>query len=153
LSEKDSLCNMNIINENRKIKEVDGKSYIFDIIRKKYILLTPEEIVRQNFLDYLIQEKKYSKNLIKLESAIKYNALDKRSDILVYDSDGLPFLLVECKAASVSLSQRTIEQASRYNLTVQARYLCITNGQKTFCFELNSNSKSYHQLKAIPEVE
>jgi hypothetical protein len=86
---------MNIINENRKIKEVDGKSYIFDIIRKKYILLTPEEIVRQNFLDYLIQEKKYSKNLIKLESAIKYNALDKRSDILVYDSDGLPFLLVE----------------------------------------------------------
>jgi Type I restriction enzyme R protein N terminus (HSDR_N) len=143
---------MIINNENRKIKEVQGKSYIYDIIRKKYILLTPEEIVRQNFLDYLILEKKYSKNLIKLESAIKYNVLDKRSDILVYDSEGRPFLLVECKAANVSLSQSTIEQASRYNLFVQAKYLCITNGQKTFCFELNTNTKSYQQLKTIPEI-
>ncbi len=143
---------MIINNENRKIKEVQGKSYIYDIIRKKYILLTPEEIVRQNFLDYLILEKKYSKNLIKLESAIKYNSLDKRSDILVYDSEGRPFLLVECKAVGVSLSQSTIEQASRYNLTVQARYLCITNGQKTFCFELNAHKKSYQQLKAIPDI-
>lgn len=143
---------MNIINENRKIKEVEGKSYIYDIIRKKYILLTPEEIVRQNFLDYLIIEKKYSKNLIKLESAVKYNTLDKRSDILVYDNQGKPFLLVECKAAMVPISQSTIEQASRYNLKIQARYVCITNGHKTFCFELNLNTKNYLQLKAIPDV-
>ncbi len=141
---------MNIINENRKIKEVEGKSYIYDIIRKKYILLTPEEIVRQNFLDYLISEKKYSKNLIKLESAVKYNALDKRSDILVYDNSGLPWLLVECKAAEVALSQSTIEQATRYNLIIQARYVCITNGHKTYCFELNLSTNSYKQLKAIP---
>lgn len=142
---------MNIKNEKRKIKEIDGKAYIFDIIRKKYIYLTPEEIVRQNFLDYLISEKKYSKNLIKLESQIKYNTLEKRSDILVYDISGQPFLLVECKADSVAINQKTIEQASRYNLQMKAPYLCVTNGFKTFCFEVNFEKNTFVQLSNIPD--
>ncbi|HLO46179.1 MAG TPA: type I restriction enzyme HsdR N-terminal domain-containing protein [Leadbetterella sp.] len=142
---------MNIKNEKRKIKEIDGKAYIFDIIRKKYIYLTPEEIVRQNFLDYLISEKKYSKNLIKLESQIKYNTLEKRSDILVYDISGQPFLLVECKADSVAINQKTIEQASRYNLQMKAPYLCVTNGLKTFCFEVNFEKNTFVQLSNIPD--
>jgi hypothetical protein len=142
---------MNIKNEKRKIKEIDGKAYIFDIIRKKYIYLTPEEVVRQNFLDYLISEKKYSKNLIKLESQIKYNTLEKRSDILVYDISGQPFLLVECKADSVAINQKTIEQASRYNLQMKAPYLCVTNGLKTFCFEVNFEKNTFVQLSNIPD--
>lgn len=142
---------MNIKNEKRKIKEIDGKAYIFDIIRKKYIYLTPEEIVRQNFLDYLISEKKYSKNLIKLESQIKYNTLEKRSDILVYDLSGQPFLLVECKADSVAINQKTIEQASRYNLQMKAPYLCVTNGLKTFCFNVNFEKNTFVQLSNIPD--
>lgn len=142
---------MNIKNEKRKIKEIDGKAYIFDIIRKKYIYLTPEEIVRQNFLDYLISEKKYSKNLIKLESQIKYNTLEKRSDILVYDISGQPFLLVECKADSVAINQKTIEQASRYNLQMKAPYLCVTNGLKTYCFEVDFEKNTFFQLSNIPD--
>jgi hypothetical protein len=143
---------MFIKNEKRKIKDIEGKPYIFDLIRKKYILLTPEEIVRQNFLDYLILEKNYSKNLIKLESALKYNTLKKRSDILVYDKFGEPFLLVECKAASVAISQSTIEQASRYNLQIKAPFVCITNGFKTYCFKIDFDDNSITQLNAIPEM-
>ncbi len=143
---------MIIKNEKRKIKDIEGKAYIFDIIRKKYILLTPEEIVRQNFLDYLIQEKTYSKNLIKLESPIKYNSLNKRSDILVYDKFGEPFLLVECKAEGVAISQSTIEQASRYNLQIKAPFVCITNGLKTYCFKIDFKDGSITQLNAIPEI-
>jgi hypothetical protein len=144
---------MIIKNEKRKIKELDGKAYIFDPIRKKYIQLTPEEIVRQNFLDYLIMEKKYSKNLIKLESAIKYNSLNKRSDILVYDKLGMPYLLVECKATNVAISQSTIEQASRYNLEIKAPFLCVTNGTKTYCFKVDFINNAYAQLSSIPEKE
>lgn len=143
---------MIIKNEKRKIKQIEGKAYIFDIIRKKYILLSPEEIVRQNFLDYLILEKAYSKNLIKLETAVKYNTLNKRSDILVYNNQGEPFLLIECKAESVAISQSTIEQASRYNLEIKAPYVCITNGIKTYCFKIDFNDNSIIQLKAIPEI-
>jgi Type I restriction enzyme R protein N terminus (HSDR_N) len=143
---------MFIKNEKRKIKDIEGKSYIFDIIRKKYILLTPEEIVRQNFLDYLILEKNYTKNLIKLESALKYNTLKKRSDILVYDKLGKPFLLVECKAEIVAISQLTIEQASRYNLQIKAPFVCITNGFKTYCFKIDFDDNSITQLNAIPEM-
>lgn len=142
---------MIIKNEKRKIKEIDGKAYIFDIIRKKYILLTPEEIVRQNFLDYLILEKYYSKNLIKLEASIKYNSLQKRSDILIYDRFGRPYLLIECKAENVAITQATIEQASRYNLQIQAPFLCVTNGIKTYCFKIDFTDNSITQLSSIPE--
>jgi len=144
---------MIIYDNERKMKEIDGKIYIFDVIRKKYIYLTPEEIVRQNFLDYLIQEKRYSKNLIKLESPIKYHSLEKRSDILVYDQLGEPFLLVECKAQTVSINQKTIEQASRYNLMIKAPFLCITNGLKTYCFQMDSNTNSFVQIQNIPEFK
>ena len=108
--------------------------------------------MRQNFLDYLILEKNYTKNLIKLESALKYNTLKKRSDILVYDKLGEPFLLVECKAESVSISQLTIEQASRYNLQIKAPFVCITNGFKTYCFKIDFDDNSITQLNAIPEM-
>ena len=143
---------MKITNANRKIKDIDGKPYIFDDLRKKFLLLTPEEIVRQNFLDYLIIEKKYSKNLIKLESGLKYNDLNKRTDILVYNRSGNPFLLVECKADSVPISQKTIEQASRYNLAIKAQYLCVTNGQKTYCFSVNFENNQSIQINEIPDL-
>jgi hypothetical protein len=143
---------MNIKNEKRKIKEIEGKEFIFDYIRKKYILLTPEEIVRQNFLDYLIEEKKYSKNLIKLESGIVYNSLNKRSDIIVYDNKGAALMLVECKSNAVAISQKTVEQASRYNLMIKAPYLCVTNGEKTFCFNINFENNKIIQIKEIPNL-
>jgi hypothetical protein len=136
-----------------KIKELDGKSYIFDVLRKKYILLTPEEWVRQNFLDFLINEKEFSKNLIKIESGLKYNALLKRTDIIVYNREGQPLLLIECKAENIKLSKSVLEQASRYNLILKAKYLCITNGKNTFCFEMNFETNSSVQLTTFPNPE
>jgi hypothetical protein len=136
-----------------KIKELNGKSYIFDVLRKKYILLTPEEWVRQNFLDFLINEKKFSKNLIKIETGLKYNALLKRTDIVVYNREGQPLLLIECKAETIKLTKNVLEQASRYNLTLKAKYLCITNGKKTYCFEMNFETNSSCQLTTFPGPE
>jgi hypothetical protein len=137
-------------NTNHKFKEIEGKNYIYDRFRKKYLLLTPEEWVRQNFLILLIEEKKYSKNLIKLESGLKYNNLSKRSDILVYDNSGAPFLLIECKAQDVKISKKTLEQVSRYNLTIKAPFICITNWSKTYCFEIDFESNTSRQLKDLP---
>lgn len=137
-------------NTDHKFKEIEGKNYIYDRFRKKYLLLTPEEWVRQNFLILLIEEKKYSKNLIKLESGLKYNNLSKRSDILVYDNSGSPFLLVECKAQDVKISKKTLEQVSRYNLTIKAPFICITNWSQTYCFEIDFESNTSRQLKDLP---
>jgi hypothetical protein len=136
-----------------KFKEIGGKTYVFDKLRKKYLVLTPEEWVRQNFVSLLINEKMYSKNLIKLESGIKYNQLEKRTDILVYDKKGQPFLLVECKAQNIKISKAVLEQASRYNLVIQAPYLCITNGVKTYCFEMDFENNLSKQLSDLPNLE
>ncbi len=138
-----------INNNGRKYKEIDGKVAIFDYLRKKYVILTPEEEVRQGIVDYLIFEKNYPRTLIKLETGLNYNSLNMRSDILVYDNQANPFLLVECKAKDVKIDQKVIEQATRYNLTLNARYVCITNGVSTFCFE--KNETSYLQLNSFPD--
>jgi type I site-specific restriction endonuclease len=138
--------------EELKYIEKEGKTYVFDNLRKKYILLTPEEWVRQNFINSLIYQKKYTKNLIKIESGLKYNKLLKRTDILVYDKMGKPYLLVECKAQDIELTQQTVEQASRYNLVIRAPFLCITNGVKTFCFEIDFENNTSKQLKVFPDA-
>jgi len=133
-----------------KIKEIEGKICIFDVIRRKYLVLTPEEWVRQHFVHLLVNQYQYSKNLIRLEGGLKYNQLHKRSDIVIFDEAGQPSLLIECKAPEVSISQAVIEQASRYNLTLRCRYLAITNGLKTFCFEMDYTTKGFKQLQDLP---
>lgn len=140
-----------IKNNGRKYKEIDGKVAIFDYLRKKYVILTPEEEVRQGIVDFLIYEKNYPKSLIKLESGLSYNTLNKRSDILVFDNQAAAFLLVECKAREVKIDQKVIEQATRYNLTLKAKYICITNGVSTFCFE--KTEYGYLQLNAFPDFK
>jgi hypothetical protein len=133
-----------------KTKQIDGKTYIYDTLRNKYLVLTPEEWVRQNFLAYLINDLGYAKNLIQLEAGLKYNALSKRTDINVYDRQGLPFLLIECKAQTVKITNQVLEQASRYNLVFKAPYLCVTNGIDTFCFEINFQEKTSKLLPNLP---
>lgn len=133
-----------------QIKEIDGKSYIFDIIRKKYLLLTPEEKVRQTFINFLIFDKKYSKSLIQTERGLKYHALQKRTDILVFGKNAQPYILVECKAENVPLTHAVLEQASRYNLTVKAPFLCITNGLKTYCFKVDFDKNTTTQISEFP---
>jgi type I site-specific restriction endonuclease len=147
------LKKINLPTFDYKTKEIEGKIYIFDPIRKKYLVLTPEEWVRQHFIHLLINHYGYAKSLIRLEGGLSYNKLQKRSDIVVFDKDGKPFLLVECKAPDVPINQRTIEQASRYNLMLRCPYVAITNGISTFCFEIDFESNAFRQMKDLPKAK
>lgn len=133
-----------------KLKEVSGKIQIFDAFRKKYVVLTPEEWVRQNFLQYLVTEKKYAASLIAVEAGLKYNELQKRADILVYDKQGSPFLLVECKAPEVKISQDVFDQVARYNMSFKVVYLVVTNGMDHFCCKMDYEKNNYQFLEEIP---
>ncbi|SHN16948.1 Type I restriction enzyme R protein N terminus (HSDR_N) [Cyclobacterium lianum] len=128
----------------------NGKSYIFDPLRKKEILLTPEEWVRQHLVQYLVVYLKYPKSLIALERGLIYNTLRKRFDILVLNRSGEAFFLLECKAPEVNLTQKTVEQVSVYNQQIKAPYLGISNGKKHICMELDDRSGIYRQIAHFP---
>src|SRR6478672_11316976 len=117
---------------NFKIEERNGQRYLFDGIRKKWLLLTDEEWVRQNFVQYLIHQMNYPAALIALEKSLQLNDLKKRFDILIYNSQHQPWMLVECKAPQVLLSEVVLEQVLRYNIAVPVPYIVITNGAATF---------------------
>lgn len=136
-----------------RIKEENGVLYVFDEIRKKYLVLTPEEKVRQGMITYLVEQLGYSKGLIKSEGGLKYNQLQKRTDIVVHNRDGNPYILVECKAEDVAINQAVVEQASRYNLLIKAPFLCVTNGKKTYCFQIDFENNTTTQLAGIPSAE
>ncbi len=132
------------------LKKDEGKVWIFDVIRKKFIVLTPEEWVRQHFVNYLIQEFKYPKSLIRIEGGLTYNQLQKRSDILVFDRQGNPWMIVECKAPTLKVSDSTFAQASVYNHTIKAQYISITNGLMHYCAETNWKEGSTKVLDQFP---
>lgn len=133
-----------------KIREINGKAAIFDILRKKYIILTPEEWVRQHFIHFLITHYNYPKSLIKVESGLKFNQMQKRSDIIVYNSSGEIFLLIECKAADLAISQKNFEQVASYNLTLKAKYIALTNGLKHFVCSVDHENKKYEFMNDLP---
>ena len=131
-----------------RTKEEDGKHFIFDELRKTWLRLTPEEWVRQNFLQYLLQVKKYPAPLIAVEREIKLGELRKRFDILVYNQDHQPWLMVECKSTDVTLDQNVLQQVLRYNIAVQVPYLVITNGH--YCAGFVKNGPQLLPLSALP---
>jgi len=133
-----------------KTKKQDNKKFIFDPIRKKYLVLQPEELVRQLLILYLIQEKKISKNRIGIEKSLKVNHLNRRLDILIYDKDVQPFMLIECKAPAVKISQSTFEQIARYNLPLRVPYLMVTNGMHTYCCKMDYEKESFEFLEELP---
>lgn len=135
---------------NAKYKNENDKTFIFDILRKKYLVLTPEEWVRQHFVHLLINNYQYPKTLISCERGLSYNNLQKRTDIVTYDQSGNPFLLVECKAPKVPLSKQTLHQTSTYNSQLKAPYLCISNGINTLCFQINHETQKIIQLDDLP---
>jgi hypothetical protein len=118
-----------------KLKKEGEKRFIFDGIRKTWLLLTAEEWVRQNFVAYLTRELHYPETLIALEKEILLNGLKKRFDILVYDKRHQPWMLVECKAPEIALNEDVLQQALRYNMTVSVQYFVITNGTATIAWE------------------
>lgn len=118
-----------------KLKKSEGKIWIFDGIRKKYVVMTPEEWVRQHLVNYLVHHLHYPKSLIKVEQGLKYNQLQKRSDIIVFDRAGHPWMIVECKSPLVELNQNSAQQVTVYNSNIQARYVALSNGIKHICYE------------------
>ncbi|MES2138521.1 MAG: type I restriction enzyme HsdR N-terminal domain-containing protein [Bacteroidota bacterium] len=136
-----------------KLKQQGLRTQIFDSIRKKYVVLTPEEWVRQNFLQFLIQDKKYPASLIAVEAGLKYNQLQKRMDVLVYDKQGTPHLMVECKAPEVKINQDVFDQIARYNMVFKVKYLVVTNGMHHFCCLMDYTNNAYQYLEQIPVFE
>ena len=134
-----------------KIITSGGKKRIFDPVRRKYVVLTPEEWVRQHFIVYLHLHLQYPKALIRVESGLQVNSLNKRSDILVHDREGKPWMLVECKAPEVKLDRKAFNQAAIYNMTIGARYVAVTNGLVHFCCETFGHGVAPEFLKEFPE--
>jgi hypothetical protein len=115
-----------------RIKKEDGKEFIFDALRKRWLLLTPEEWVRQNFVQFLTRVKDYPASLIAIEKEIWLGELKKRFDILVYGRDHKPWMMIECKEMSIPLNESVLRQALRYNISVPVSFIVITNGKQTF---------------------
>lgn len=136
------LPHLNLPSFPCKVKEVDGKPYIFDIIRRKFVFLSPEEWVRQHFIHLLIDRYRYPRSLFAVETGIYYNTLKKRSDIMVLGTDGNPFLLVECKAPAVRIRNNVFYQIGRYNFSLKPKYLVVTNGLEHFCFCVGEAGKT-----------
>lgn len=136
-----------------KIKEEEGEYFIFDAIRKKYLVLTPEEWVRQNFIQFLIQEKGFPASLIAIEKGLKLNELQKRADAVVCDNKGLPIVLIEFKAPSVKITQDTFEQIGRYNSIFRVPYLIVSNGLEHFCAKIDFKQNSFEFLKGVPNYK
>jgi len=135
------------------IKEPAGTgqiSKIFDTIRRKYVMLTPEEWVRQHIARFLVEELGYPKGRVGMEKEIKVNKLRRRPDLVIFNDLGKPLLVVECKAPQVKITQAVFDQAARYNLTLKALFFILTNGLKTYCCLLHAPSSSYHFLETIP---
>ena len=144
------MYKLNLPEFDFKLRKAEGKVWIFDGIRKKYIVLTPEEWVRQHFVHYLIAVKKYPRSLIKVEGGLIYNQLHKRTDIVVFDRTGLPWMVVECKSPALQVSASTLTQAAVYNTTLKAEYISITNGLVHLCAHIDWTGRKTTLLEDTP---
>lgn len=134
-----------------RFKSSENKIYIFDEIRKKFLLLQPEEWVRQHVVRFLLSEKKYPKTLINVEKKLVINGLTRRYDVVVFNPDGSIYIIVECKAPEITISQQTFDQIARYNLTLNATYLMVTNGISHYFCSMDYTQECYQFLKELPE--
>jgi hypothetical protein len=141
---------LNLPTYSLKIKSENDLEYVYDQFRKKYVRLTPEEWVRQNFAHYLVNEKSYPASRMMIEKALHINRMSKRCDIVVCNDSGDPVVMIECKAPGIKIGQSTFEQVSVYNIAFQVNYLIITNGMQHFCCKVDFETRSVNFLKEIP---
>jgi len=144
------MTNLNLPKYSFRVKNKENKLYIFDRVRKKDLLLTEEEWVRQHFVSFLHEEKKYPLSLMAIEKQCRVNDLIKRTDILIFDKTGSPHIIVECKAPHIRISQDTFDQIARYNMTLKANYLIVTNGLQHYYCQMDHKHEQYHFLEEIP---
>jgi hypothetical protein len=147
------MLKLSFPNYEFRLKKIDEKRFIFDEIRKKYIELTAEEWVRQNCIKFLINEKKYKSQLIAVEKKIILNNLTKRFDIIAYDNNGDPNLLVECKAPNIAIRQETFDQILSYNRVINSKFLMITNGIIHYYCKIDNIDNKINFLKDIPNYK
>jgi hypothetical protein len=136
-----------------RFKNSENKISIFDSIRKKFVVLQPEEWVRQHCVQFLINEKGFPKSLINIEKELTINSLKKRYDIVVFNSDGSIYLIVECKAPKIDIEQDTFDQIARYNLKLNATYLMVTNGLNHYYCQMDFENERYQFLNDIPDYK
>lgn len=132
-----------------RLRKQDGTEEIFDLLRKKWIVLTPEEWVRQNFIQFLVTVKKYPASLVAVEKEIKLGELKKRFDVLVYNSRHEPWLMVECKSMNVQLNEEVLQQALRYNMSMPVSFIVITNGNYTIGWQREATG--LHEINELPD--
>ena len=144
------MYKLNLPEYTFRTKAENTKTLIFDSIRKKFVVLTPEEWVRQNFIQYLIQEKNYPQNLMAVEKQVKVNQQQRRFDLLIYRRNGSPYLIAEFKAPNVKITQNAFDQVVRYNMALRVERVVVSNGMQHFACEIDYEKNSYSFLKEIP---
>ena len=144
---------LNLPEYSAKIIERDGKNVIFDPIRKKYVALTPEEWVRQNFVHYLINHKEYPLSLMANEVLIKLNGTSKRCDTVLYNRDLSARMIVEYKAPHIEITQEVFNQITRYNMALKVDYLIVSNGLMHYCCKVDYEAQTVRFLKDIPSYK
>lgn len=133
-----------------KTRESNGRQEVLDIVRQRWVVLTPEEWVRQNLIHYLHHTLAYPLELMQVEAAITLNGLTKRCDVVVYDAAVHPIMIVETKKAEVPINQKVVDQACRYNLVLQVPYLLLSNGKQTLCLRVSDQEPHLKQMPQIP---
>jgi hypothetical protein len=141
---------LNFYSYSFRFKNSENKVSIFDEIRKKFIILTPEEWVRQHVVQFLLQEKKYPISHINVEKILKVNGLRKRYDVVVFNPDGSIYILIECKAPKIKIAQATFDQIARYNMTMNAQFLMVTNGLNHYFCQMDFENEKYQFLAELP---
>ena len=142
---------LNLPSFDKKVIQKEGKPFIFDIIRRQYVALTPEEWVRQHFVHFLIGTKGYPQSLMANEVQLKLNGMSRRCDTVVYDRTLKPRVIVEYKAPTVNITQQVFEQICRYNMVLQVDYLIVSNGLVHYCCKVDHATRTHTFLKEIPE--
>lgn len=146
-----AMTSLNLPAFEYALKREGDRVYILDVLRKKYLVLTPEEWVRQHFVHYLINTHRYPKALMKIEGGLSFNRMQKRSDIVVFNREGNPWMIIECKAPDQKLRQQTLDQAAVYNHTLRAGFLVVTNGMMHICCAIDWKQGTTRVLEALPE--
>jgi hypothetical protein len=136
-----------------KLRDVNNRQEIFDPIRRKFVTLTPEEWVRQHLIAYLTLVKGYQASMIGVEKQLLLNKLPKRFDLVVFGRNASPFLLVECKAPGVEITEKTFDQAARYNMLLRAEYFLITNGLEHYTCRIDYERKQYIFIEDVPDFD
>ena len=144
---------LNLPKTDLKIVKKNERRTIFDLFRRKYVTLTPEEWVRQHFVHFLVEHKGYPASIIANEVALELNGTKKRCDTVIYDNEAQPLMIIEYKASSVEITQEVFNQISRYNIKLRVKWLIVSNGLQHYCCRVDYDGMHYCFVPDIPTYE